>query len=392
MDPLDVGIVVAALLAAVGGYRLGFFTRVLSWVGLAVGIALAARFSSRIVSSVHLSDAGERLALAFAVLIGGAFVGQAVGMLAGARIHAVLPLGPLRSADKAVGGAVGIIGVLVALWLLLPSFSSVAGWPARVTRESVISRWVGNDLPAPPDTLQSLRRLVGNDEFPQVFNSLEPGPSVGAVPSANPLGAALSSRVAASTVEVEGPACGRIQEGSGFAVAPGLIVTNAHVVAGEPAGTTAVLLPSGLRLAARVVLYDPDRDLAFLQVTGLGEPPLPVGTGTVGSSVTVFGHPNGQTALALQPASIAQEIPATGRDLYDRHDTRRDVYVLAASLAPDDSGGAPVDTCGDVVGVAFAIALDHPDEAYALTSREVDEDLAAPRTGQAVSTEACLRD
>jgi S1-C subfamily serine protease len=392
MDLLDAGIVVVALLAAVGGYRLGFFTRALSWVGLGGGLYLAARFSSRIVADAHLAHSGERLALAFVLLIGGAFVGQAVGMVVGTRLHGVLPAGPLRSVDHAVGGLVGVAGVLAALWLLLPSVSSVAGWPARATRESAISRWVSNHLPAPPDTVESLRRLVGDDQFPQVFNSLEPGPSVGHPPAVNPLGATVTDHVAASTVEVEGQACDRIQEGSGFAVATGLIVTNAHVVAGEPAGATSVLLPSGRRLGATVVVYDPDRDLALLSVAGLDEAPLTLATGTVGSTGTVFGHPEGQVALARQPARIAQEITATGRDLYDRRNTSRDVYILASALKPGDSGGALVDVSGDVVGVAFAISLEHSDEAYALTSREVNEELAVPRSGGAVSTQACLDD
>ena len=392
MDLLDAIIVAAALLAAIGGYRLGLFTRVLSWVGLGLGIYVAARFSPRVVSAVDLRAAGARLALAALVIVGGAFAGQALGMLVGARLHGVLPPGRLRSLDKGVGGIVGAAGVLAALWLLLPAVSAVAGWPARATRGSVISRWLGNDLPAPPDALRTLRRLVGDNQFPEVFNSLRPGPSVGAVPTSNVLGPAVTARVAASTVRVEGQACNRLQEGSGFAAAPGLILTNAHVVAGEPAGATSVLLPSGVRLAASVVLYDPNRDLALLMVPGLEQTPLHLATGTVGTTGAVFGHPGGQIALKVQPARIAEEVPATGRDLYDRHNTSRDVFVLAASLQPGDSGGALVDPQGNVVGVAFAIALDRSGTAYALTSREIDEALASPRSDQPVSTEGCLTD
>jgi S1-C subfamily serine protease len=390
VNALDVVIVVAAVLAAFGGYRLGFFTRVLSWVGLGVGIYLAARFSPRLISAVNLHDAGARLVLAALILVGAAFVGQAAGMLIGARLHGVLPSGRVRAADKGVGAIVGVVGVLTALWLLLPAVSSVAGWPARATRASAISRWVSDALPAPPDTVESLRRLVGNDEFPQVFNSIFDEPAAGPPPTVNPLSTPLTRAVMASTVRVEGQACNQIQEGSGVTVAPGLIVTNAHVVAGEPAGATSVLLPSGRELAAAVVTYDPDRDLAVLLVPGLTESPLPLAQGTVGTAGAVLGHPGGQVALAVQPASIASEITATGRDLYNRHNTTRDVYVLAAHLAPGDSGGPLVDRTGHVVGIAFAISLASPATAYALTSREVDEVLATPRTAHAVSTQACL--
>jgi S1-C subfamily serine protease len=390
MDVFDLVIIVLAVLAAIGGYRLGFFTRALSWVGLAAGVYLAVRLLAPIVSAAHLASAGSRLVVAALVLIGGAFVGQALGMLVGNRIHRVLPLGPLRGADKVVGAAVGVLGVALTLWLLLPSITSVAGWPARATRESVISRWLVNDFPHPPDPLESLRQLVGTGAFPQVFDALRPGEKVGRPPAHNPLSRAVTARVAASTVKVEGQACDRLQEGSGFTVAHDLVVTNAHVVAGEPRRSTRVILPSGGVRLARVVLYDPNRDLALLSVRNLDERSLPLTKGRVGARGSVFGHPGGQAALAIQPATIAEEITAVGEDLYDHHHTSRDVFVLAASLEPGDSGGALIDRRGQVVGVAFAIALDRSDTAYALTTNEVNQVLRVTRTGRAVSTQACV--
>ena len=113
----------------------------------------------------------------------------------------------------------------------------------------------------------------------------------------------MLSTAEASTVKVKGAACGRNQEGSGWAVAPDLVVTNAHVVAGEPAGQTSVLLPDGTTKPATVVLYNSDVDLALLSVPGLGERPLPLGTGGKGQSGAVLGHPNGQDPLAV-PARL----------------------------------------------------------------------------------------
>jgi S1-C subfamily serine protease len=191
-------------------------------------------------------------------------------------------------------------------------------------------------------------------------------------------------------VKVEGQACDEIIDGSGFAVAPNLIVTNAHVVAGETKGQTYVLLPSGRQASATVVMFDPERDLALLAVPGLGEVPLTVGTGHAGDSGAVFGHPNGNDQLSVQPAAVEQEISAVGLDLYDRHNTRRDVFVLAASLAHGDSGAPLVTTSGDVVGVVFAIAADEGGTAYALTSAELTADLAVARTASGASTGSCL--
>ncbi|HLY81997.1 MAG TPA: trypsin-like peptidase domain-containing protein, partial [Acidimicrobiales bacterium] len=201
--------------------------------------------------------------------------------------------------------------------------------------------------------------------------------------------AAITTQVSESTVKVEGDACSRIQDGSGFAAATDTIVTNAHVVAGEPAGHTRVLLVNGTTLRATVVVFDPDRDLAVLHVSGLRGTPLVTATGSVGTTGAVFGHPGGQDQLVAAPAAIRQEVTAIGRDLYDRHDTRRDVFILAAELHPGDSGGPLVDQNGAVVGVAFAIAPDQPGTSYALTTKELTAALAEPRPAT-VSTGTCL--
>ncbi|HET9077782.1 MAG TPA: MarP family serine protease [Acidimicrobiales bacterium] len=388
MDSLDLIIVVAAVMAAVGGYRLGFIGRVISWLGLALGFYVAVRFLPTVVNDLHNASAGTLVAVAVVVLVGGAMVGQAIGLLAGGRLHHILPLGPVRLVDRAVGAAVGAAGIMAILWLLIPSLAAVPGWPARAVSGSAISRWVSRDLPTPPSALQVLRRLVGNDA-PQVFAVLRPGVSSGPPPSASPLSAALTARVTASTVRVQGQACNRIYEGSGFAVAPDLVVTNAHVVAGEPAGSTSVLLPSGRTLPADVVMFDPNRDLALLQVASLGESPLPLASPRVGEMGAVFGHPEGSYDLAVSPARVAQEEVAVGRDLYDSHTTRRQILVLASALAHGDSGGALVDVSGQVIGVAFAISANQPGTSYALSTSELRAALTEPRAAH-TSTGACL--
>jgi S1-C subfamily serine protease len=386
---LDALIVVVAVTAAVGGYRLGFLARVASWIGLALGLYVAARFLPRIINALNDADPGGRLLVAALILIGGAFVGQAVGLLAGGRLHRALPLGPLRDMDRGVGAAVGTLGVLVALWLLLPSMAAVTGWPAREARTSTIAQWVDRTFPPAPDTLQALRRLVGDNTFPQVFEALHPSQSVGPPPASSGLDASVVARVAASTVKVEGEACNRIQDGSGFAVAPDTIVTNAHVVAGEPAGRTQVLRSDGRTLPATIVLFDPDRDLAMLRVPGLREATLPTAGGVVGQVGAVFGHPGGQDALAVAPAAIRQNVTAVGRNLYDTHSTRRDIFVLAATLHPGDSGGPLVSADGAVLGVAFAIAPDQPGTSYALTASVLGQVLGPPRSAP-VATGSCL--
>jgi len=379
VNALDIGILVVAGFAMLGGWRLGFFGRVFSWLGLGAGLYLAVRFMPNIVSFVGLSGSVARMVL---------------GLMVGSRLHAVLPpFAGVRTLDRLVGAVVGALGVFAALWLLAPSLSAVPGTVSQLTTGSVITRWLSNETRtyglSPPNTLQALRRLVSEDGFPQVFDQIVPGQDVGPPPGSVPLAPSLVTSVSASTVKVEGQACGRIQEGSGWTVGPDLVVTNAHVVAGEPAGSTSVLMPDGTVKPATVVLYNPDVDLSLLSVPGLGEQPLQLGQGSVGDKGAVFGHPNGQDPLAVQPATIAQEVTAVGEDLYDNRSTERKVYVLAAKLTYGDSGAPVVGADGQVLGIAFAIAPDRPTTAYALSTSELRPLLSAPHL-TAVSTEGCV--
>jgi S1-C subfamily serine protease len=202
------------------------------------------------------------------------------------------------------------------------------------------------------------------------------------------LSPAVDARVRPSTVEVEGEACGRIQEGSGWVAAPGLIVTNAHVVAGER--NTRVLTIDGSSLAARVVAFDSDADLAILSVPDMRAPALPMASPKVGAVGAVYGHPHGGP-LAVVPARIAQNIVAVGTDIYRTSSSRRHVLVLATSLEPGDSGGALVDQAGNVVGVAFATDPGQAHTGFALTSDEVRSVLAAAGSTP-VPTGGCLVD
>src|SRR5947209_2557999 len=387
MDLLDLLIIVFAVSAIVGGYRLGFIARAASWIGLVLGLAIAAHFLPDIVKALRGSPSGNKLLIVAATLIGAGFVGQALGLLIGASFHSRLPVGSIRQVDRVVGAVAGVVGVAIAVWLLIPAMSDVQGWASQQVRNSAIARGIDSAFPRPPDTLQALRRLVGSTDFPPVFDSLQPSQNSGAPPGAIPLPAAVQQRVAASTVKVEGVACRRIQDGSGFSVAPDEVVTNAHVVAGER--QTSVITPAGRRLRATVVQFDPNRDLAVLRVAGLGQAPLPLGTAKPGSEGAVFGHPNGQTELAITPAAIRQQVTAVGRDLYDSRETRRQVFILASDLAPGDSGGGLVNPAGIVVGVAFAIAPDRPGTAYALTTDELRPVLNAGGTVP-TSTGPCL--
>jgi S1-C subfamily serine protease len=386
LNLLDLFIVIVGAAAAYGGYRLGFLARIFSWAGLAIGALVADRFLPDVVSFFSSSDPQIRLIAAISFLVGASMLGQGIGLAVGSLLHAALPMGAgFRQGDRIAGSVLGVVGVLAAVWVLTPALAAVPGWPADAALGSAIAHVVDDLAPSPPETMQALRRFVQDGTFPAVFNELRRSPTVGPPPIEG-LPEAVHQRVVQSTVKVTGEACRRIQEGSGFAAMADMIVTNAHVVAGEKAPR--VETPQGKNLAATVVLFDTNRDLALLRVPGLSEEPLQVGKAKEGDAGAVYGHPGGGD-LRAAPAKISQELIAVGRDIYDRTDTRRSIFVLAAALRPGDSGAALIDKAGAVVGVAFAIAPDKPGVSYALTDKELRPVLAAAGT-TAVSTGGCL--
>jgi S1-C subfamily serine protease len=388
MNLLDLTLLSVAVLAALGGYRLGFLTRTVSWLGMAIGLVVAARALPWLLEQFTGQSPASLLLFSGVVLLGGSFIGQALGYLVGNRIRFRLPTRDWVVADHALGAIAGLIGVAAALWLMLPTMASAPGFFAEQTRQSVIARTIDRAFPPAPDTLVALRRLVGDDQFPQVFAALTPAPELGPPPADAGLTPELIQQVTPSTVKISGIACNRLQEGSGFVtLGTDVVITNAHVVAGEDEPT--VERDDGSVLSAIVVVFDPQRDLAVLRVPGLGRGPLPLADGTEGTSGGVFGHPGG-APLRVAPFVVGNEVRAVGTDIYDANRTERAVLILSSQLRPGDSGGALVDGTGAVVGVAFAIAPDDPDVAYALDVSEVNAvlagDLATP-----VDTGGCLR-
>ena len=385
MNTLDLLVVVVAGMAATGGYRIGFLARVASWIGLLLGGALGSVVGEAVLERLPDASGGQAMWMFLGCLLGFAFLGQAAGLLFGRILHVALPFGGARQADRAVGAAAGVLGVVLLLWLLLPIMAEKSGWFARQSRSSTLAALVDERLPDPPDT--ALRRFVNEGRFPRVFEALERAPDLGPPPEASGLPQQVIDAVVPSTVKVEGTACRRIQEGSGFVVADGIVITNAHVVAGE--SDTVVERSDGSEVDAEVVAFDPNRDLAVLRARDLDRPALGLRDGGEGDTGAVFGHPGGGP-LRIAPFQVGREVTATGTDIYDGATTERRVLILAAALAPGDSGAALVDGAGEVIGVAFAIAPDRSGVGYALDISELQAILATDLSTE-VDTGPCLR-
>jgi S1-C subfamily serine protease len=382
----DFLIVAAAIGAGFGGYRLGFVTRAFSWLGIALGSYLALRILPWVLRSQSGVTHGRLFLIASGVLIGCAFVGQFLGLIAGSRLQLALPTDRARHTDHVAGAFAGTTGVVVIIWLISPLMAAAPGWPARTVRASLVARTIERVFPAPPDALRALHSVLGEGGFPEVFNALQPAPDAGDPPVDTGLSDAVIARATNATMLVEGQACRTIQDGTGWAVDSRHVITNAHVVAGER--TTSLQRADGQRLQATVVAFDPRRDIAVLLVDNVGVQPLVLGRTEEAGTGAVFGHPGGGP-LRLAPYRIARIVNAIGRDLYNQSDVRRSVAILASRLRPGDSGSALVSKDGTVAGVAFAIAPDDPTVAYAVTSSEVAAVLATAGS-QPVSTGSCL--
>lgn len=389
MNALDFVVIALAVGAGLGGWRLGFAARVLAWAGVAAGLAIGVHFVPRIVTTFGGSRAENRASIAVLFLLLVATLGQTFGLLLGAAVHRMSPLHyPLPKMDRVAGAAVGAIGVLALLWMVIPSLATAKGWPARMVRGSAVVAAIQRWAPDQPSRFAAWGRAISEAPYPSALGTLQSPPNPGDPPE-NALPAAVDAKVRASTVKVEGRACDSIQEGSGWVAAAGLVVTNAHVVAGER--TTTVEDASGHTMPADVIAFDAVRDVAVLHVRTLSARQLKIVNGSVGEVGAVYGHPGGGL-LAATPARIGDEILAVGTDIYRTGSSHRHVYVLAAKLAPGDSGGALVNSQGRVVGMAFAIDPGRGSTAYALTNAEFRGLLRTAQHGsrQPVDTGRCL--
>jgi S1-C subfamily serine protease len=377
MTLLDLLLLTVLAISAAGGYRMGLIVRAASLIGFLGGIALAVLtvpYALDLVAPASLLGRAGTVLVAMLVTVA-ATSAIAQGLANGVRraVHD----SPLKVIDRIGGAAAGIATTLVIIWFAAPLAGMIPGLLAQQVRGSAIVTAVQTLGPDAPNPLAGLQTFLADTRFPEVFSNLAPAPATQPPPEAIPVSQDLVQRISNSTVKIEASGCGSAFAGSGWAAAQDTIITNAHVVAG--ANAVQVLRPDGSRLDAIVVVFDDNRDLAVLQVDGLGQEPLLLGTADDGEGAATFGHPAGQEQLRVAPARVERTITATGRDIYGQDRTEREVVIIGAELAQGDSGSAVVDADGTVVGTIFAISPDARGTAYALANSEVEAALTAPR-------------
>ena len=393
-DLLDVILIVLAAAFAVAGYRQGFIIGVMSLAGFVGGVLIGAIFAPGL-SRALASSLNLQAILAILVV----FVAGVIGMVAlsgiGVAVRSRLRWRPATVLDSLGGAAVNIVALLLVAWLI-GSFVAEPLFPAvsRQVTNSAVLRGVDKLMPSAALSQQfsPLRSLFNSGPFPQVFGALGAESALAvAPPDPAVLRSPGLSRARASVVKIDGlaPSCSKNIEGSGFVIAPDRVLTNAHVVAGVTQSLHAVT-SGGTSLSAHVVLYDPRRDLAVLDVPGLTAPPLAfAGQARVGASAIVVGYPLNSSFTAVA-ARVGRVETATGPDIYQAVEVKRQIYGIRARVEPGNSGGPLLTPDGRVYGVVFAASVAVRDTGYALTGAEVAPDVQrGARASAPVSTQSC---
>lgn len=390
VDGLMVG---AVIVFAFVGWRQGFVAGALSFLGFLGGGVLAVLWLPDLVER-FVSPSGLRVIIVAGGVIVSAVVGQIVLSVIGRRLRASLTWRPVRFVDNFAGAALNVLALALVAWVVA---SVVAYLPrSEVTRQvnaSVVLATMDSLLPDQArSAFNGLSDVVGSTAVPRVFAGLAsvPGPQVEKPPTQVPPAAVEVIRE--STVRLTGSAalCDSIVTGSGFAVEPELIVTNAHVVAGVDDLVVRVR-PGQVSSRADVVYFDPMTDIAVVRTRGLQARPVRLARSEldVGQVAVIAGFPRGER-FEVESARVRARVDARGSSIYGQAGVERDVYVLRARVQQGNSGGPLTDEYGDVHGVIFAAGLGEQDAAYALTVDEITRALeAAGAADETVDNGSC---
>jgi S1-C subfamily serine protease len=336
--------VVIAVVAIAGLYGIstGFLRGAFSLAGFAVGAYLGARLAPLILTDG--SPYVPVIALAGAVLFG--MLGRGAAALLAGALRASLGVIPgIRLLDRLAGLALGLVAGVFLCWAVGAVLLYVPGETElrrSVQRSTILSEI--NEVFPPERLLEELERVDPIGVF------LGP-PAIVAPPDKGIARDPDVQRASKSVVRITGIACGLGVEGSGWVATRGLVVTNAHVVAGV--GSPRVDAPSGRAFASTVVAFDVTNDLAVLRVPGLGALPLPLAAPERSAPVALVGYPrNGP--LTRTPARLGGTATVLSRDAYGSGPVRRQMTTIRGVVEPGSSGGPGVDAQGRVRTTVFA--------------------------------------
>lgn len=346
MTVLDWLIIAFCALLALFGYAQGFIVGVLSLIGFGLGALLGSRLGPLVLNGGSHSPYAALFGLIGALLIGGLFAAGLEGL--GVRARSVLRFPGLRQVDGILGAALtACIGLGIA-WIAGSLALQTTGSASlrRDLQHSAILKELNQLLPPSGPILNALARI---DPLPSVNGPAADVPP----PTKGILGAPTVRHAFGSVVRVVGTACGLGIEGSGWVAAPNLVVTNAHVVAGE--GDTTVQVAGGPpNLGAHALDFDSHDDVAVLYVPGLSLRSLTMsGDPKAGESAAILGYPLDGPFTAVAGRIGPTQVVST-QDAYGNGPVLRSIESLRGPVRPGNSGGPLVNAAGQVVGTVFA--------------------------------------
>jgi S1-C subfamily serine protease len=379
---IDWIIVALTLTTAVAGYFQGFVVGAATLAGFAGGLFVGARIGQAIVSAGSESPYAPLFGL-MGALIGGMLFGSVLEAL-GYGLRRKLSGPSLGLVDGLAGAVLSAAVALGLVWLagaVALQAPQSRGLRDDIQRSSIL-RTLNGALPPSGPILNALARF---DPFPSIDGPPVDLPAPRAAIARDP----DVRRAASGVVKIQGTACGLGIEGSGWIAREGVVVTNAHVVAGQD-DTTAQLGGDGPRLSARVVVFDPHDDIAILRVAGLGGRALPIASQSrSGASGAVLGFPeNGPYDVRAGRVGATREVLT--QDAYGRGPVRRAIVTLRGTVRPGNSGGPLVDARGRVAATVFAATRGGTPGGYGVPNSVVERDLRQAGDG-AVSTGPCAR-
>ncbi|HEU4703118.1 MAG TPA: MarP family serine protease [Conexibacter sp.] len=383
MTTLDWIVVALVVLFGLVGYRRGFIVGALSLAGFVAGAAAGARIGPLLLPEGAHSPYAPLFALAGALLLGG-LLSSGLERL-GARLRTGLWIPGLGALDGLLGALLSMAIGLALVWLAGAVVLQTPGFRElrRDVQRSFVLRQLNALLPPSGPVLNALARF---DPLPSISG---PGAAV-APPSPEVLRQPGVRAAAPSVVRILGNACGLGVEGSGWVAGAELVVTNAHVVAGER--DTVVQAPGdpvGSRDATLVHL-DVRNDVAVLRVDGLGAPALALArqpaSGTAGA---ILGYPlNGP--FDAEAGRIGATRDVISEDAYGRGPVRRAITPLRGRVRSGNSGGPVVDARGRVLTTVFAATTSGQRGGYGVANAVVADALATARRSGPVSSGACV--
>ncbi|CAB4676060.1 unannotated protein [freshwater metagenome] len=393
MSVVDWVLLGAVIIFAWAGWRQGFVAGLLSFAGFLGGGIAAALLLPDVIASYFSEGIVRALILIGAVLIC-ALIGQSLTSILGRMLRAAITWTPVKYIDNAAGAALNVLALAVIVWIIA---TAIAMLPVSQTTTMVQQSKVVTTLDAivpnqVRDVFIQLRDVVGEGSLPRVFSSISEvvGPEVKA-PSEQLTTAGAIARASNSVVCISGSTdtCKTTLTGSGFFISEGVVLTNAHVVAGvvDPE----VELGSE-RWPATVVFFDPRLDIAALQVDSSFVPSLSLQTipPISGDDAAAIGYPGG-TDLTVIPVRIRALIDARGDDIYGKSGVERKVISFRGTVIPGDSGGPLVSTKGEVLGMVFGSGISNKSTGYAIAASELNTAVATGIASQTpVSTGTCV--